>query len=217
MLIECPECKRQISDAAPSCPGCGYVLSKPQGATELSPAPPAQSGSMGSAPVFLAIATVSLVLSPFTPRILLFFPVMVAVGCSVVSFFRRERLRFGAVIVAVLAIVLFSMSEADMAAPSGANLAAAQIADWNWSKDPTYGGRGTIKWNVEVKNVSDKPLSSVKVDFTSYDASGKLLGSTFTYVEAIPPGETRSDDSFADLYGGEANATVKIAEVRFAQ
>jgi TM2 domain-containing membrane protein YozV len=25
MLIKCPECRREISDTAPSCPGCGYV------------------------------------------------------------------------------------------------------------------------------------------------------------------------------------------------
>jgi len=27
-LIECPECKKQISDQADSCPGCGYPVSK---------------------------------------------------------------------------------------------------------------------------------------------------------------------------------------------
>ena len=26
MLIKCPECQRDVSDAAPSCPGCGYIL-----------------------------------------------------------------------------------------------------------------------------------------------------------------------------------------------
>ena len=26
MLIKCPECQRDVSDTAPSCPGCGYVL-----------------------------------------------------------------------------------------------------------------------------------------------------------------------------------------------
>lgn len=27
-LINCPECGRQVSDSAPQCPGCGYVISK---------------------------------------------------------------------------------------------------------------------------------------------------------------------------------------------
>jgi TM2 domain-containing membrane protein YozV len=29
MLIKCPECQRDVSDTAPSCPGCGYVLNAP--------------------------------------------------------------------------------------------------------------------------------------------------------------------------------------------
>ncbi len=31
-LIQCPECKKEISDKAPACPGCGYEL-KPQNVT----------------------------------------------------------------------------------------------------------------------------------------------------------------------------------------
>jgi TM2 domain-containing membrane protein YozV len=45
MLIKCPECQREVSDTAPSCPGCGYVF-KPVAATApvvLAPAPPAPS------------------------------------------------------------------------------------------------------------------------------------------------------------------------------
>ena len=31
MLIRCPECAREVSDAAPSCPGCGYVPARKTG------------------------------------------------------------------------------------------------------------------------------------------------------------------------------------------
>jgi len=37
-LIECPECKKQISDAAESCPSCGYPLKR----GPIKPSPPAQ-------------------------------------------------------------------------------------------------------------------------------------------------------------------------------
>ena len=53
-LINCPACRREISEAAPSCPGCGH----PRAATQLpnSPAPTLepqrvvhqQSGSVGT-------------------------------------------------------------------------------------------------------------------------------------------------------------------------
>ncbi len=37
MLISCPECSREVSDSAPSCPGCGFVL-KTAPAAESPPA-----------------------------------------------------------------------------------------------------------------------------------------------------------------------------------
>ncbi len=29
MLIECPECKRSVSDTAAACPNCGYACGQP--------------------------------------------------------------------------------------------------------------------------------------------------------------------------------------------
>jgi hypothetical protein len=57
MLIKCPECQRDVSDTAPSCPGCGYVLAAaPVAAKPASPfqhlpsyhAPGAPAPKMGS-------------------------------------------------------------------------------------------------------------------------------------------------------------------------
>jgi hypothetical protein len=66
------------------------------------------------------------------------------------------------------------------------NLETAEIVDWNWSSDPDFGSNGAIKWNVQVRNKSAKPMSLVKVEFTTYDKAGKLIASDFTYVQAIP-------------------------------
>jgi len=96
------------------------------------------------------------------------------------------------------------------------NLSAAEITQWNWRKDPTFGTKGAIRWNVEVRNKSSKNLESVKVEFTTFDRNNKLIATTFSYVSAIPPGETRSDASFADIFGTEESATIKISGVRFA-
>jgi zinc-ribbon domain len=212
MLIECPECKSLVSDQAPTCPTCGIVIAK----TDAKASPP-PTVATSRAPVFTIIAVVALFLGLLTPRILLFFPIMLSVGSGVVGFARNERWRFAGVIAGVAAIGLVLLSSADMAAPTTSNLSSAQLVSWNWTRDRDFGTRGTIKWNVLVKNVSDKAIESVKVNFTSYDANGQVLASTFTFVEAIPPGDTRSADSFADLYGNEANADAKIVEVRFSQ
>jgi hypothetical protein len=111
-----------------------------------------------------------------------------------------------------------SESGTSSGAPSDpAAMAAVKLDDWNWSANPDFGGKGAIVWHASVRNVSDKYVESVKVELTTYDASGKLVASDFTYVDAIPPGETRSKEGYADYYGTEGNATAQITDVRFAR
>jgi hypothetical protein len=68
---------------------------------------------------------------------------------------------------------------------------------------------------VSVKNLSDRTIDSAKVEFSAYDKDHHLVTTTFTYVDDIPPGETRDEESFADYHGGEDTARVVVAEVRF--
>jgi hypothetical protein len=174
-----------------------------------------------TAPIFLALSVIALVLMLNTPRLLLFFPLMGILGGATISLFRKERGWPGAVVVLLLGIGLWVLSEMpntnSTTGFNSSNLAAAEIVDFNWRKDPTFGTRGTIKWNVQVQNKSSQNISAAKVEFTTYDRSGKLVASTFTYVSAIPAGQTRTTESYADLYGTEQRANVVIADVRLAR
>lgn len=155
----------------------------------------------------------------FTPRILVILPVMAVIILAIVSLVRKEKSAVfpAAIIAAAIGFLLVSESEMQSltpAAPAAADV--ARISDWNWNVDPSFGTNGTIKWNVSVQNTSDRPIEMARVDFATYDASGKLIATTFTYVHAIPPGGTRSESSFADLYGNEAKANVTLSSVDFA-
>jgi hypothetical protein len=46
-------------------------------------------------------------------------------------------------------------------------------------------------------------MEPVRVEFTTYDSSGNLVVTEFANVRAIPPGESRANASYADLYGTE--------------
>jgi hypothetical protein len=94
--------------------------------------------------------------------------------------------------------------------------AAAKVEDWSWETDPDFGTEGAIKWRVSVRNLSSQPIATAKIEFSAYDADHHLLTTTFTYVENIPPGETRDEESFADFHGGEQTARVAVASVRFS-
>lgn len=169
-------------------------------------------------PGFLIAAIAGFVLSLGTPRLILVIPILATVVLGILSLVRSEPYRWGAITVMVLAGLLFIVNVSDFQPGHSVTSAAtsAQIVDWNWNPDPTFGTHGTIKWNVSVKNISDKPIRNAKVEFTTYDKSGKLIATTFTYVDAIPAGETRSDSSFADYYGTEDRAEVQLSEVNFA-
>ena len=171
------------------------------------------------APIFTIIAGVFLLISLGTPMLLVTMPVMGAAGLALVAMLRKERPRWLAPIIAICAVLLVFAAGSHMSELSGdseANLSSAKITQWSWDVDSDFGTDGTIKWRAEIQNTSDRPIRNVKVDFTTYDRSGKLLTSTFAYVSAIPPGGTKSDESFADLYGTEDKAQAVISEVHFA-
>lgn len=55
-LINCPECNREISDNAKSCPHCGYSIKKEQTKTELGNVE--TNAAMGVLYIFLGIVSI---------------------------------------------------------------------------------------------------------------------------------------------------------------
>jgi hypothetical protein len=104
MLISCPECKKEVSNEALSCPHCGHPL-KPT--AELQPPLPIK----GKAPIFLILSVIALVLTLGTPRFLAFFPIMGVLGCAVISLFRKERGKVMAAISLLLGIGVWVLNE----------------------------------------------------------------------------------------------------------
>ena len=89
-------------------------------------------------------------------------------------------------------------------------LPSLEIASWNWSADPDFGTRGSIIWNVEVRNNTDRYIERAKVEFSTYDSSGELITSDSTYVMGLSPGGTATDKSYATYYGREKKGRVRI-------
>ena len=171
----------------------------------------------GEPPLFTLLAGLATVTCLFTPRITLMLPVMAAVGCGVAAYVKHERGQKAGLIAAALAIVLLFVSSYQLSAPSWSNLGAAKIVATHWSPDPAFAGYGAIKWNVEVRNLTDRPIARVKVEIVTHDAAGNLLASDITFVDAILSGGAGTGEGYADYYGAEATANSRITEVHFAQ
>lgn len=92
-------------------------------------------------------------------------------------------------------------------------LGEAQIVSSNWRVDPEFGGDGSVIWTVEVRNTTGAQLDAVQIEFSTYDAAGKILAADFAFLDPIPPGETRVGEGFANYHGTEANAKFQVASV----
>jgi hypothetical protein len=101
----------------------------------------------------------------------------------------------------------------DVQVATGGNpLEGLAITSSNWRADPDFGFEGAIIWTVEVTNTTDRTADNVRVDFNTYDANGTILTSTFTFLPAIPPTESRTSESFADYFGTEASVEFEVGD-----
>jgi len=221
MLVNCPECKKEMSDQAAACPNCGYKNLK-------------QSSAKTPWPLALVLAIVLLIATGTAPLQSASMVALAAIACAVVAGVRRE---VGWVAPSVLIFIVLavlgnrvapgasgieggeSAAPGSQAATSGATAEeqVAEIEDWNWGADSSFAGRGAVIWNVKVKNKGSRPLSMVRVEMVTYDKSQKMISTDHTFVTAIPPGESRSSKSYADYYGTEHTAQAQIVDVTFAR
>ena len=85
-----------------------------------------------------------------------------------------------------------------------------EIVSWNWYFDLSYGIDGSVIWDVKVRNNTGSYVEHLKIEFTTYDDSGKILTTDFTYVSDLSPGGTGSAKAFAPYFGREKRATIRI-------
>lgn len=92
-------------------------------------------------------------------------------------------------------------------------LAEAEIVASDWRVDPEFAGGGAVIWTVEVRNTTGAELEFVQVEFSTYDAAGKIVAAEFAFLNPIPPGESQLVEGLADYHGNEASAKFQIATV----
>ena len=100
-----------------------------------------------------------------------------------------------------MASVQFGSGESD--------LGAAEIVSSDWQVDTD----GFILWTVGVRNTSSSQLESVEIEFSTYDAAGKIVAVSFTTLGPIAPGETVASEGLADHRGTEATAKFQVASI----
>jgi hypothetical protein len=95
-----------------------------------------------------------------------------------------------------------------------ANLGAVEIVASDWEIDPAAAADGFIPWSVQVRNTSSSQLESVEIGFSTYDAAGKIVAASFTFLGPIPPGATELADGFVDYHGTEVSGKFQVTSVQ---
>lgn len=188
-LNECRECGREVSTEAESCPQCGA----PYPTKEANYSPPDSGDSSESDE---GSSTGSKIGKGC------------AIGCA------------GLLAIYVLGALIGLFSGTDTSSSTGSSTdidsrntaPTVEVVSWNWRADPGFGTDGAIIYTVEVRNLSDQPIETVRIDFTTYDAQGNVVGSDYTFVSGLPPGGRKSTKSYATYYGTEEKARLQ-AEV----
>jgi len=141
-LIECRECKREVSDQAEACPHCAYPL-------KARTAAPAVSSNRGEMPWWIK------------------WPLGIFGGLTLLG-------------------VLLPNPPKQYAPPkSGSSgdgavddspLATCKVGKWTWDQN---------EFGLRVEGTIENPTGFRKISVQIEDANGNLLGTDFTYLDAV--------------------------------
>lgn len=242
-LITCPDCGRQVSDAAQNCPHCGRPL------RAAPPPPPAAekaksgvgcgtSGCVTLIVVFVIIWVIgyfsssgssssssgarSNAPSSSAPGLQRYAARQLNLRAGpgeqhrvVRSVGRGEGLRVGFTSSGAWLPVLGATARdtAGWVISSGLRndpLPAFEIESWNWQADPDFGTQGSVIYTGVIRNNTSEYVSLLKVEFTSFDAQGRIADTDFTYARGLAPGGTASIKGYATYFGTEKRASLRI-------
>lgn len=97
---------------------------------------------------------------------------------------------------------------------TGPTAADVEIVSWNWRADPDFGTDGSVVWTAEVRSNATEAIESVRLELTTYDASGSVLTNAYTFVSGIPANGRKSTESYATYFGTEERARIQVTDVR---
>jgi len=211
-LIKCPECEKEISDQAPTCPHCGAPLKQ----TESNPTTIKES----SPPVWGIIGIISGLGALFLPYFAAVFLLPVSFISGVVAY-RKGQKKSGitTIILATLAlcwVIYVSMSlnaimNGDKSFPFIGQDPNKQY-DTNAfenkmeeMKATINNGKLSIRGDIDskrdgdiayllakVKNVSGKKITALSATFTIYDKNGNVTGNATDFIAELAPDDTWS-------------------------
>ena len=206
-LIKCPECKREISDQAPTCPHCGVPLKQ----TELN----ITTANESSTPVWGIIGIIAGLGALILPYFAAVFLLPVSFICGIVAYRKGQKQSgIASIILATLAfcwVIYVSMSLNALVTGNKSFPFAGQDPNKQYDtnafekkmeemKATINNGKLSIRGNIDskrdgdivyllakVKNVSGKKITALSATFTIYDKNGNVTGNAADFIAELAP------------------------------
>ena len=213
-LIKCPECEKEVSDKAATCPYCGCPISNVVDSENTENKTAIQSSQIeNKSPICGIAALCAAVLSLFMPYIVSIYIVPVAFVLAIVSIVRREgKTSKIALILAIISIcwIVYVSTSITAALSGGKPLSIPGMPEQKSLEEimeektaSLENGKLKIKGDLKIHsengvqyailfvyNNTNKRLSSVIAEFELKDKSGNVVGSANDIVQSLAPGAT---------------------------
>lgn len=166
-LLNCPECKREISDTASACIHCGYdfkAINETKKKNEQKSA------------VFQVIAVIALIVAFFTPRILLNIVLLVVLGSAIISLVRKEKNWVISFLTFILGVGLLLSPLFEVANEMNYKI-FVKVKNYSWDKTSS---KNYSYIRGSVINDGDKTLRYFKVKASFLDYSDNVIDSEIT-------------------------------------
>ena len=201
MLINCPECTKEISDTVAACPHCGYVF-KDSAQTH-------QSHPKQKAAIFQYISLGAAAVAIFTPMILVSIPCLVLITAGIISLVKREPRWLLSLASVVLGLIIIG-SGPSISKTDTSYMDKMQIQDWNWEA-----GRNYSYVRGRVKNIGDRTVSYFKITAYYKNASGNVIDTDFTNSgEDLQPGMAKEFEIMHKESPEYKTVSIAVDEVR---
>lgn len=205
MLIKCPECSKDISDLAPSCPHCGFILKtmKPKNNSEKTESISRKKATSQ----FISLSAIIVAL--FTPKILISLPCLVIISSGIIALFRKEPRWFLSVVSIFIGFFFISASTLDLGIKND-YISQMEIQKWECTNESNYNYiRG------RVKNVGDKTVTYFKITALYKDANGTVLDTDYTNsLETLLPGMSKEFEIMHKESSEYKKVSIDVDEVR---
>lgn len=87
---------------------------------------------------------------------------------------------------------------------------AVEVQSSKFHIDKEFAGEGAVVWTANVRNFSDQYIEKVRVEFTTFDDSDRIVTTDVGFASGLAPGGSAATKGYATYFGTEVKGSVRV-------